>query len=123
MNEELMDGKDSLLEENKKLQQENTILKENAKHNDEIVDKVNWENTQLKLENEQAIKSISHYVYERDVLQEQLKDKDEKISKVIEYCNEHIEYTKLFLNDKDLFEKCRVDGLYIKKILETNKED
>ena len=30
------------------LQQENKILKENAEHNDKVVDKVNWENMLLK---------------------------------------------------------------------------
>ena len=35
------------------LQQENKILKENAEHNDKVVDKVNWENQLLKKENEQ----------------------------------------------------------------------
>ena len=35
------------------LQQENKILKENAEHNDKVVDKVNWENMLLKKENEQ----------------------------------------------------------------------
>lgn len=36
-----------------KLQQENKILKENAEHNDKVVDKVNWENMLLKGENKQ----------------------------------------------------------------------
>ena len=35
------------------LQQENKILKENAEHNDKVVDKVNWENQLLKKENQQ----------------------------------------------------------------------
>ena len=35
------------------LQQENKILKENAEHNDKVVDKVNWENKLLKKENKQ----------------------------------------------------------------------
>lgn len=35
------------------LQQENKILKENAKNNDKVVDKVNWENMLLKKENKQ----------------------------------------------------------------------
>ncbi len=35
----------------KQLQQENKILKENAEHNDKVVDKVNWENLLLKKEN------------------------------------------------------------------------
>ena len=35
------------------LQQENKILKENAEHNDKVVDKINWENMLLKKENKQ----------------------------------------------------------------------
>lgn len=35
------------------LKQENKILKENAEHNDKVVDKVNWENMLLKGENKQ----------------------------------------------------------------------
>lgn len=37
----------------RKLQQENEILKENAKNNDKIVDNVNWENQLLKKENQE----------------------------------------------------------------------
>lgn len=36
-----------------KVREENKILKENAKHNDKVVDKVNWKNMLLKKENEQ----------------------------------------------------------------------
>lgn len=37
-----------LIKENCHLKQENKILKENAKHNDKVVDKVNWDNRLLK---------------------------------------------------------------------------
>ena len=47
------------LEYVKKLQQENKILRENANHNDKVVDKVNWENMLLKKENEQLKDKIS----------------------------------------------------------------
>ena len=36
-----------------KLEKENKILRENAEHNDKVVDKVNWENMLLKKENKQ----------------------------------------------------------------------
>ena len=42
-----------------KLQQENKILKENAEHNDKVVDKVNWKNQLLKKENKQLKIQIS----------------------------------------------------------------
>ena len=35
------------------LQEENKILRENAEHNDKVVDKVNWENMLLKKKNKQ----------------------------------------------------------------------
>lgn len=44
-----------------KLQQENKILKENAEHNDKVVDKVNWENMLLKKENKQ-LKNNWNYI-------------------------------------------------------------
>ena len=34
------------------LEKENKILRENAEHNDKVVDKVNWENMLLKKENQ-----------------------------------------------------------------------
>lgn len=37
------------------LQQENKILKENAEHNDKVVDKVNWENMLLKNQQKEFI--------------------------------------------------------------------
>ena len=43
-----------------KLQQENKILKENAEHNDKVVDKVNWENQLLKKENKQLKERIGY---------------------------------------------------------------
>ena len=42
-----------------KLQQENEILKENAKNNDKVVDKINWDNQLLKKENKKLKDKIS----------------------------------------------------------------
>ena len=39
-----------LQQENQSLKKENKILRENAEHNDKVVDKVNWENQKLKKE-------------------------------------------------------------------------
>ena len=41
------------------LQKEIKILKENAEHNDKVVDKVNWENQLLKKENQQIKDKLS----------------------------------------------------------------
>ena len=37
-----------LQQENQSLKKENKILRENAEHNDKVVDKANWENQKLK---------------------------------------------------------------------------
>ena len=37
-----------LQQENQSLKKENKILRENAEHNDHVVDKINWENQLLK---------------------------------------------------------------------------
>ena len=42
-----------LINENQSLKKENKILRENAEHNDKVVDKFNWENMLLKKENEE----------------------------------------------------------------------
>ena len=48
-----------LQQENQSLKKENKILRENAEHNDKVVDKVNWENMLLKKENKQLKIQIS----------------------------------------------------------------
>lgn len=42
-----------LQQENQSLKKENKILRENAEHNDKVVDKANWENLKLKKENDE----------------------------------------------------------------------
>ena len=39
---------EQLQQENQSLKKENKILRENAEHNDKVVDKANWENLKLK---------------------------------------------------------------------------
>ena len=73
--QEFIDTIIQLQQENQSLEKENKILRENAEHNDKVVDKVNWENQLLKkqqkefieyLENEKNIYpyNISDYTYE-----------------------------------------------------------
>ena len=58
------------------LQQENKILKENAEHNDKVVDKVNWENMLLKKENQALKKQLEEYKATNKILSHELtKDK------------------------------------------------
>ena len=40
------------------LEKENKILRENAEHNDKVVDKVNWENQQLKKQKDDVVEYI-----------------------------------------------------------------
>ena len=47
-----------LQQENQSLKKENKILRENAEHNDKVVDKVNWENQKLKKQIDKAIEYI-----------------------------------------------------------------
>ena len=47
-----------LEQENQELKKENKILRENAEHNDKVVDKVNWENQKLKKQLEEANEKI-----------------------------------------------------------------
>lgn len=63
------------------LQQENKILKENAEHNDKVVDNVNWENMLLKKENQQLKSDINK-------LQKELNEENLQCSKYsIEFNN------------------------------------
>ena len=48
-----------LQQENQSLEKENKILRENAEHNDKVVDKVNWKNMLLKKENKQLKDKLS----------------------------------------------------------------
>ena len=51
--EALMKKYEELEQKVEQLEKENKILKENAEHNDKVVDKVNWENMLLKEKNNQ----------------------------------------------------------------------
>ena len=51
------------------LQQENKILRDNAEHNEKVVDKVNWENQLLKKQNKQLKDNwnkLWQYILEKD---------------------------------------------------------
>lgn len=58
-NESQAIAKEVILSEIEQLQRENKILRENAKHNDKVVDKVNWNNMLLKKENKQLKDKLS----------------------------------------------------------------
>lgn len=56
--DEILNANHKLAVENEELQEENEILKENAIHNDKVVDKVNWENRLLKDTIDKAIEHL-----------------------------------------------------------------
>lgn len=116
------------------LVKENKILRENAEHNDKVVDKVNWENQLLKKQiaildktNIQLTSKLDRYdaiVDERDELKKQLTtyqilhrdckvDNLKNISKIEEKENQQKEFVK-----------CLEDKLRIaNEVLDTQEED
>lgn len=82
-----------LQQENQSLKKENKILRENAEHNDKVVDKVNWENLKLKKQQKEFIDYINSYIKllsddpdyieerQKDILEEILSEYEEIIEK------------------------------------------
>ena len=64
--QEFIDTIVQLQQENQSLKKENKILRENAEHNDKVVDKVNWENLKLKEAIDKAIKFIEDTYYSKN---------------------------------------------------------
>ena len=76
---------------------ENKILRENAEHNDKVVDKVNWENMLLKKENKQLKEQVQDLKadygtiaqIERDLYKEVIEEVKDRITiKLGRYINE-----------------------------------
>lgn len=63
-------GATLLLSYIEQLEKENKILRENAEHNDKVVDKVNWENKQLENNRDKSIEICDFYnkKYQKDPL-------------------------------------------------------
>ena len=76
---------EQLQQENQSLKKENKILRENAEHNDKVVDKVNWENLKLK-------KQLEEY---KRLGFEHLNDKCNKLE------NQQKEFIEYLENEKD----------------------
>ena len=73
------------------LKKENKILRENAEHNDKVVDKVNWENMLLKKENQELKRKLNEAIhkateFESEVyeLEKQLEENDNTNNAIIE---------------------------------------
>ena len=60
---------EELQQENQSLKKENKILRENAEHNDKVVDKVCWENLKLKEENKQLYNTIEELSQYEDIIE------------------------------------------------------
>ena len=58
-----------LQQENQSLEKENKILRENAEHNDKVVDKANWENLKLKEENKRLYNTIEELSQYEDIIE------------------------------------------------------
>ena len=80
----------------KQLQQENKILKENAEHNDKVVDKVNWDNMLLKKENQELKKKYENAVadYETTMFEK------EQLNSLVNSCQEEIRQLKKQLEER-----------------------
>ena len=87
--QEFIDTIVQLQQENQSLRKENKILRENAEHNDKVVDKFNWENLKLK-------KQIEY-------LRESVERKEETIIELeherVPYTNEYVEELKKQLDE------------------------
>ena len=76
-------SREKLINELKQLKKENKILRKNAEHNDKVVDKVNWENQQLKenydrIYNENCKLREEHNITDISLLDENYKLKKQK---------------------------------------------
>lgn len=74
-----------LQQENQSLKKENKILRENAENNDKVVDKVNWENQELKSQ----LKGTTHCFDEEE---------HEKLKKQLEEWKQHLKCAKEMLD-------------------------
>ena len=67
--QEFIDTIVQLQQENQSLEKENKILRENAEHNDKVVDKFNWENQKLKEENKRLYNTIEELSQYEDIIE------------------------------------------------------
>ena len=80
--QEFIDTIVQLQQENQSLRKENKILRENAEHNDKVVDRVDWENQKLKKELEEYKLITIDY--------QELEARNQKLKKQLEEANEKI---------------------------------
>ena len=99
--QEFIDTIFQLQQENQELKKENKILRENAEHNDKVVDKVNWENLKLKEQVDYLRRSIERKEeIIMDVQNEIIPYTHEYVTKLINRQNNFIEYLE---NEKNIY--------------------
>lgn len=90
----MLEGIKHLQQKVEQLEKENKILKENAEHNDKVVDKVNWENMLLKRKNKEIERLIInhncdtgdiYYKYNGKYLKSELKERIMELVELKEY--------------------------------------
>ena len=87
---------EQLQQENQSLKKENKILRENAEHNDKVVDKFNWENQKLKKQLEEYKRlCFVHLINKCNKLENQQK----------EFINYLTSYIELLSDDPDYVEE------------------
>ena len=87
---------EKLQQENQELEKENKILRENAENNDKVVDKVNWENEELK-------KQVEEY---KRIGFKHLNDKCNKLE------NQQKEFIEYLENEKNIYHYDISDYVY-----------
>ena len=108
---------EQLQQENQSLKKENKILRENAEHNDKVVDKFNWENQKLKKQLEEANEKILLLQASEPMLEYKKALEENQQKEFIEYINSYI---KLLSDDPDYIEKRQKDIL--EEILSEHEE-
>ena len=103
--QEFIDTIIQLQQENQSLKKENKILRENAEHNDKVVDKINWENQKLKKQLEEY-KLITIDYQELEARNQKLEARNQELKKQIEYVakleNQQKEFVKYLENEKNI---------------------
>ena len=100
--QEFIDTIFQLQQENQSLKKENKILRENAEHNDKVVDKFNWENQKLK-------KQLEEY---KKLGFEHLNDKCNKLE------NQQKEFIEWLENEKNIY-PCDISDYTYEDIINT----
>ena len=112
-----------LQQENQSLKKENKILRENAEHNDKVVDKTNWENQELKKQVDYLRRSIEKkYEIITDIQNEIIPNINEYVAELENQQKEFIDWLE---NEKNIYPYDISDYVYediINTILSKYKE-